>query len=312
LPIPQATTQPVYGNQGGIKPPVSSTPSLPASAVAGTVVGNPDPSKITNAVVGPNPVVQTVGQAPVSELSPGVGEGAGPGRQKGLKDYVDDVMGYIPFSGLAVVWRLANADSWSDAGHQLLDIVGMLPAVGEAADGANGLWYLGEGDKLNAGLSGAAMIPFAGWAASAAKTGKRAAKSLEEGAREAKQVAGDVPSADPNTVYRAPKRGNKDMEERGPDPANHPDVGRHLGTAYLGDSEGVAQQYAVQGIYEDGYWAYTMKPEFKDHFPADRYRTRHDYKSGEYQWIIPRGEIPHFNSLIAESNWINFYGGYKW
>ncbi|MBS2966208.1 hypothetical protein KGA66_24400 [Actinocrinis puniceicyclus] len=123
---------------------------------------------------------------------------------------------------------------------------------------------------------------------------------------------GSPTAAEPTKLYRAPHAGNKDAEEFGLDPANHPAQGRHPGTAYLGDTEGVAQQYAAQGIYEDGYWEYTMKPEFESEFPADQYRVPHDNKPGEYQWIIPQGEIPRFNNLIQGSRWINYYEGYTW
>ncbi|WP_165954037.1 hypothetical protein, partial [Streptomyces sp. 8K308] len=113
-------------------------------------------------------------------------------------------------------------------------------------------------------------------------------------------------------LYRSPHSGNRAQEQNGLDPANHPDNGRHPGTAYLGDTEGVAQQYAAQGIYEDGYWEYTMRPEFTTEFPPETYRVPHDNKPGEYQWIIPRDEIPRFNELIADRQWINFYQGYAW
>ncbi|MFE2540979.1 polymorphic toxin-type HINT domain-containing protein [Actinacidiphila glaucinigra] len=113
-------------------------------------------------------------------------------------------------------------------------------------------------------------------------------------------------------LYRSPHKGNKAAEERGMDPANHPDHGRHAGTAYIGESEGVAQQYAVQGIFEDGYWEYTMHEDFAKHFPADKFRAVHDNKPGEFQWLIPRAKIPLFNSLIVDSKWINYYQGYRW
>ena len=48
--------------------------------------------------------------------------------------------------------------------------------VGEAADGFNALIYLARGDRMNAALSGAAMIPLAGWAATGAKVGMKAVK----------------------------------------------------------------------------------------------------------------------------------------
>jgi len=50
-----------------------------------------------------------------------------------------------------------------------LDVVGLIPGAGEIADGANALISLGRGDYKGAALSGAAMIPFAGWGATGAK-----------------------------------------------------------------------------------------------------------------------------------------------
>ncbi|MGW3994009.1 hypothetical protein ACWEF6_11030 [Amycolatopsis sp. NPDC004772] len=196
LPIPKAATQPVYGNNGGIKPPVSSSPNLPASSVAQTVVGDPNTQKITQAVTGQEPVVRTVGQAPVSELAP-----SGPVQAPGFEEQVTGLLNLIPFSGLSVAWRLVTADSWADAGHQLLDLVGYIPIAGEVADGANALWYLGEGDGLNAGLSAAAAVPFVGWAAAAGKMGKQAVKSLEEAAADLPKSAGKPVV---NTVPRRP------------------------------------------------------------------------------------------------------------
>ncbi|WP_410670844.1 RHS repeat-associated core domain-containing protein [Amycolatopsis sp. cmx-4-68] len=202
LPIPKAATQPAYGNSGGIKPPVSSSPNLPASAVSESVVGDPNTQKITQAVTGQNPVVQTVGQAPVSELTP-----AGPGQEPGFEDRVNELINFIPLSGLGIVWRLATADSWAEAGHQLLDLVGYIPVAGEAADGINGLWYLGEGNDLDAGLSAAAMVPIGGWAAAAAKAGKRSVKTAEEAAKQ----AGRGPRlSDPNPL---PKKINAEYDK---------------------------------------------------------------------------------------------------
>jgi|GEM_PF-4314889 len=64
--------------------------------------------------------------------------------------------------------------SWSDIGHTALDVAGMVPVIGEAADLANAGWYLAEGDHANAALSAAGAIPFAGNAATAAKWGSKA------------------------------------------------------------------------------------------------------------------------------------------
>ncbi|WP_445330585.1 putative T7SS-secreted protein [Streptomyces sp. GSL17-111] len=114
-------------------------------------------------------------------------------------------------------------------------------------------------------------------------------------------------------LYRAPHAGNRESEAFGLDPSNHPhtELGGP-GTAYLGDSERVAQQYAAQGVYEDGYHEYVMKSEFRESFPPEQYRTSHDNKPGEHQWIIPQSEITRFNEFIEEVHWINFYNGYTW
>src|SRR5256885_8258065 len=80
---------------------------------------------------------------------------------------------------------VAQEKSWwqrwgSDVVHTGLDVVGLIPGVGEIADGANALIYLAEGDKVNAALSAAAMIPGAGMAATGAKYGKRSEEHTSE------------------------------------------------------------------------------------------------------------------------------------
>ena len=61
---------------------------------------------------------------------------------------------------------------WQQGGeaiHTGLDVAGAMPGIGEPADGANALIYLAEGDYINAGTSGAAMVPFLGWGAVGSK-----------------------------------------------------------------------------------------------------------------------------------------------
>lgn len=62
-------------------------------------------------------------------------------------------------------------DGWSlsDIGHSVLDVVGLVPVLGEVADAVNAVWYAAEGDWLNAGLSASAMIPGLGMLATGAK-----------------------------------------------------------------------------------------------------------------------------------------------
>ena len=70
----------------------------------------------------------------------------------------------------------------SELVHTGLDVIGLIPGVGELADGANALLYLAEGDKVNAAISAAAMVPGAGMAATTAKVGKKLAGAAAEGA----------------------------------------------------------------------------------------------------------------------------------
>ncbi|WP_157617308.1 putative T7SS-secreted protein [Saccharomonospora marina] len=62
----------------------------------------------------------------------------------------------------------------SKLGHGALDIAGLVPGIGELADGVNAAWYAGQGRYAEAAISGAAAIPFAGWAATGGKAVDRA------------------------------------------------------------------------------------------------------------------------------------------
>jgi RHS repeat-associated protein len=53
--------------------------------------------------------------------------------------------------------------------HLAADVAGLIPGIGEFADGYNAILYSIEGDVTNAALSGAAMIPIAGWGATIGK-----------------------------------------------------------------------------------------------------------------------------------------------
>lgn len=70
-----------------------------------------------------------------------------------------------------------------------LDIVGLIPGVGEIADGISGLISLARGDYAGAALSFAAMIPFAGWAATAGKFGRTAVRGADAMSGAAQAVA---------------------------------------------------------------------------------------------------------------------------
>ncbi|MDF5757493.1 polymorphic toxin-type HINT domain-containing protein [Spongiactinospora sp. TRM90649] len=113
---------------------------------------------------------------------------------------------------------------------------------------------------------------------------------------------------EPVKLYRSPQRGNRASESQGLNPANHPVSDGYGGTAYLGDSEAVARQYAGKGVYEDGYHEYTMKPGFTNEFHPSAYRRFHD-KEGGLQWIIDVEDIPLFNEYVESVRWIPWKRG---
>lgn len=52
--------------------------------------------------------------------------------------------------------------TFSGVGHGILDVAGLVPLWGEAADVANAAWYAGEGNYLDAGLSLISCVPVVG------------------------------------------------------------------------------------------------------------------------------------------------------
>jgi RHS repeat-associated protein len=114
--------------------------------------------------------------------------------------------------------------SWSDLGHAALDVVGLVPVVGEVADVANGVWYAAEGNYVDAALSMASAIPFAGYAATGAKAvrwGDRAVDAVDA-ANDARRMVDNVPTRTPDVPSRAPD----DVPTRAPDnvPTRAPDA----------------------------------------------------------------------------------------
>ncbi len=68
-----------------------------------------------------------------------------------------------------------------DVYHIGADILGLVPGIGEFADGYNAILYAIKGDGLNAALSSAAMIPIFGWGATVGKYGKKVGGLIPNG-----------------------------------------------------------------------------------------------------------------------------------
>jgi hypothetical protein len=79
--------------------------------------------------------------------------------------------------------------SFSDIGHTVLDIAGMVPVIGEVADGVNAIWYAGEGRWGDAALSAAGMIPLAGNVSTGVRLGRHAVDAVDM-AGDAMRLAG--------------------------------------------------------------------------------------------------------------------------
>jgi len=63
----------------------------------------------------------------------------------------------------------ALMDALLESGHMSLDIVGLIPVIGEPADFVNGVWYALEGDATNAAFSFAGTTPVVGAASTTLK-----------------------------------------------------------------------------------------------------------------------------------------------
>lgn len=145
----------------------------------------------------------------------------------------------------------APAMSFLDQLQLALDIVGLIPGYGEAADFINGLISLGRGDKVGAALSFAAMIPIAGWGATAVKFSRKGMNIAQIGVKgtdTAKTIVkqGDETGGVVKNIYK-----NK--------PKNSPDVKKWK------------EKGGTVEVADDGTWKYTdwegNTVNYKDGYP---------------------------------------------
>ena len=96
-----------------------------------------------------------------------------------IKEYVVDqtvfyeVVSKVEYKEEAITVEKPKENKFLDSLQFGLDLAGLIPVVGEIADGANGLIYTAKGDMLNAGLSFSAMIPVVGVASTGGKLAKK-------------------------------------------------------------------------------------------------------------------------------------------
>ncbi len=89
--------------------------------------------------------------------------------------------------------------------HGTLDVAGMVPVIGEVADGLNAGLYAAQGDYVNAGISLAGMLPVGGQAVTGTRLG---AKVLKEGAEQLGKRGGR------EVIEEGVEQGAKELAER--------------------------------------------------------------------------------------------------
>jgi DNA/RNA non-specific endonuclease len=151
-----------------------------------------------------------MGFNPVKAIGDAFGAGA-----RAVGDVVEQ--GGKAFEGAV---QAAKSLSPSDIGHVVLDGVGMVPVIGEAADLANAGWYAAEGNWTDAALSASSAIPIAGNVATAAKWGKRAVNAAEAGTDVAKTMGRVDDAAD---VAKVAKHGDEAADTTKASKADKPD-----------------------------------------------------------------------------------------
>ncbi|WP_157856480.1 MULTISPECIES: ricin-type beta-trefoil lectin domain protein [Streptomyces] len=129
---------------------------------------------------------------------------------------------------------------WSDWGHAALDVVGLVPVVGEAADIANGIWYTAEGNYVDAGLSFSSAIPIVGYGASAAKGAKYVDEGIEavQAVTKTTDKAADAKGAANAADNVTPPATPKPKEAPKPDPPAKPKDDAGSGSGTKGDGAG--------------------------------------------------------------------------
>lgn len=138
-----------------------------------------------------------------------------------------------------------------DGVQTTLTAAGLIPGLGEVTNAASAVISVFQGDWTGAGLSAAALIPFAGDFADAAKLarlgekGAGAAKSVGQIGREGEAIASDITGVGKNTEKFAVNGRN-----RIPDQVYAQDVTTHNPTA-LGEVKNVKYQALTRQLQDD-------------------------------------------------------------
>jgi hypothetical protein len=100
-----------------------------------------------------------------------------PSRPAPSKNWWEVTWGNLS-SAASNTWKLIEKNK--DVIHTVLNVAGMIPVIGEVANGANALLYLGEGDYADAALSAVALIPLVADGIDAARLGIEALGAVKD------------------------------------------------------------------------------------------------------------------------------------
>ncbi|MFE8938968.1 RHS repeat-associated core domain-containing protein [Streptomyces sp. NPDC007872] len=158
---------------------------------------------------------------------------------------------------------------WSDVTHATLDVVGMVPVVGEAADLVNAGIYAAEGDWENAALSAASAVPVAGNVATGAKWAKNASKAIDATTAAGKKA--DAPNlskqAPPTKEAPAKKQENNNRKKDKDDDEEYVDLyhGTTLAAAKSIQANGVDPDFKPRNMdFGTGFYTTNLEDQAKE------------------------------------------------
>lgn len=147
--------------------------------------------------------------------------------------------------------------SWGSAvTHGVLDVVGMIPVVGEPANLIGAGIYALEGDLVSAGMDLAAMWPAGGQAATAAKYGRKiGSEVLEQAAKKGDDVAEAVVKRSDDAAEAAGKKADDAAPPKKDDGGKVKGDCKHLekgppGATHKGGKHGKVQEDSARGVRE--------------------------------------------------------------
>jgi hypothetical protein len=128
---------------------------------------------------------------PLSDISSALHAGeklAGKALHAGEKVAEDGAKGFA--GAMKDAAKAVTQMSPSEIGHTVLNVAGMIPAIGAPADAINAGWYAVQGDWKDAALSAATAIPGVGDFVGGARLGTTALKIAEDGVKAERATKG--------------------------------------------------------------------------------------------------------------------------